>query len=363
VTVPVAEWGRRLSDAIRAALEAGDVAGGRRLALEGDGQARSLAKEYTLMYRGLGTTIRVMLPLLGESASRVAGADGDAARAEVVALLRGFRRDMTALMTAAYGAGEAAGAGGDDGDDLDDEIARMVRFLDASEARFEREQSRVAADVVGALDGGDVERARGLVDAKERTQYVPLHDRLVRFMAESFAWVLRRCGAAELFRFHLATAEGQRRGFEKWDALPAREFAWTTAFLLKQHMGDVRVREDDEKFTLEQALCGSGGRLRLAGAYEGPHALPFVEAPGPLTFGQRRLPVYCSHCPIWNGVAPIRWFGRPHWVFEDASRPDGSCTMHVYKRRDGAPPAYAARLATAPGEGARGAPETGARRE
>jgi hypothetical protein len=349
VTVPVAEWGRRLTDAIRAALEAGDIARARQLVLEGDGQARSLAKEYTLMYRGLGTTIRVMLPLLGKSAARAGMAERDAARAEVVALLRGFRREMTTLMTHAYGSEDPVGILDDDDDDLDDQSARTARFIDASEARFDREQSRAAREVVRALDGGDVVGTRGLVDVKERAQYVPLHDRLVRFMAESFGWVLRRDGAAGLLRFHLATAEGQRRGFEKWDAMPAGEFAWTTAFLLKQHMGDVRVREDDEKFTLEQALCGSGGRLRLAGAYEGPGALPFVEAPGPLTFGQRRLPVYCSHCPIWNGVAPIRWFGRPHWVFEDAARPDGSCTMHVYKRRDGAPPEYAVGLATVPG--------------
>jgi hypothetical protein len=132
--------------------------------------------------------------------------------------------------------------------------------------------------------------------------------------------------------------------------MPPEAFAWTTAFLLKQHMGRVTVREDAERFTVEQAPCGSGGRLRLAGAYEGPGALPLVEAPGPLTLGQPRLPVYCSHCPVWNGVATLRWFGRPHWVFEDAARPDGSCTLHVYKRRDGAPPAYARGLAG--GEGA-----------
>jgi hypothetical protein len=60
--------------------------------------------------------------------------------------------------------------------------------------------------------------------------------------------------------------------------------------------------------------------------------------------------VYCSHCPIWNGVAPLRWFGRPHWVFERPSRPDGSCTLHIYKRRDGAPATYI-RALTAPGSG------------
>src|SRR3972149_1080628 len=46
------EWGRRLSDRLRAALDAGDLGTARRLALEGDGQARSLEKEYVLMYRG-----------------------------------------------------------------------------------------------------------------------------------------------------------------------------------------------------------------------------------------------------------------------------------------------------------------------
>jgi hypothetical protein len=69
-----------------------------------------------------------------------------------------------------------------------------------------------------------------------------------------------------------------------------------------------------------------------------------VKTPGPLTAGEPSLPVYCTHCPVWNAVAPIEWFGRPHWVFDRPSRPDGSCTLHIYKRRDGAPPDYARRL-------------------
>ena len=40
-----AQWGRRLSDAIREALDAGDLASARRLALDGGGQARSLEKD------------------------------------------------------------------------------------------------------------------------------------------------------------------------------------------------------------------------------------------------------------------------------------------------------------------------------
>ena len=346
MSVPVAEWGRRLTDTVRAALAAGDVERARQLVLEGDGQARSLDREYTLMYRGLGITIRVMLPLLREAASRAGAPERDLAVAELAGLLRGFRRDMMGLMTRAYGAQASAPAGTERAghSDLELETALTAEMLVASETAFDREQQRTAQAILGALEAGDVAAAQALLEVKERLQYLPLHDRLVRFMAASMGWVLARFGTAELLRFHVKTAEGQRGGFEKWDRMTAEEFAWTTAFLIKQHMGTLVVSEDSEKFTFEQTPCGSGGRLTLLGAYEGPLALPYVEEPGPLTFGERRLRVYCSHCPVWNGVAPILWFGRPHWVFENASRPDGSCTLHLYKRRDGAPREYVDRL-------------------
>jgi hypothetical protein len=342
IAVPVSEWGRRLSDAIRAALDAGDLGRARTLATGGDGQARSLAKEYALMHRGLGVTVRVLLGLLAETASRAPQPSRAGAAVDVADLVRRFRADMAALMASAW---EAAAVAPDGPAGLEAEIERTRRVLVAGEERFEQEQSKLGAEVVRAIDSGDAAGARALLDRKERHQYLPLHDRLVRFMAESFAWVLRRFGPDELLRFHMATAEGQRAGFEKWERMPPAEFAWTTAFLLKQHMGEVTVREDAERFTIEQAPCGSGGRLKHMGAYDGPGALPFVEEPGPLTFGQPRLAVYCSHCPIWNGTATLEWFGRPHWVFENPSRAEGSCTVHIYKRRDGAPEAYARTVA------------------
>ena len=333
-TAPIHEWGRRLSDAIRVALDAGDLHAARRLALEGDGQARSLAKEYALMYRGLGITVRVLLGLLADTAS-----------AEVAELARRFRLDMARLM-APTDSDEPATT--NPGGGLDEELRRAARCLEAGEEQFDQEQARLADEVVLAIETGDAGRAHACLDLKERGHYVPRHDRLIRFMAESFGWVLRRSGPTALLDLHVATAEGQRRGFERWEQMSPEEFAWTSAYLLKQHMGRLEVTEDAEKFTIEQSRCGSGGALVLRGAYAGPEALPYVEGPGPLTAGEPRLAVYCSHCPIWNGVAPLRWFGRPHWVFERPSRPDGSCTLHIYKRRDGAPATYI-RALTAPG--------------
>jgi hypothetical protein len=327
------DWGERLSDRVRRALELRDLDQARRLVVAGDGQARSLAKEYALMYKGLGVTLRVMLGLVG-AAVGVMPDSGRATRA-LTALLARFCQDWRGLVHAAYGdavpsaltRGEAPATAATP----EAAATATVELLEASEALFDREQARLAAETLAAIAAGRIDRAGALVDQKERGQYVPLHDRMVRLMAEVFAFVLAEGGADALYRFHRATAEGQRRGFEAWERMPAEVFAQATAFLLKQHMGTVEVHEDGERYTIVQAPCGS----------EGPNALPLVEGPGPLTHGQARFPVYCSHCPIWNGVASLEWFGRPHWVFEEPSRPDGSCTLHVYKRRDGAPAAYA----------------------
>jgi hypothetical protein len=347
MAVPIGEWGRRLSDVLTAALESRDLVLARRLALDGDGQARSLAKEYTFMYRGLGGTIRVLLPLLREKAMRAdalrVGSDSVFAAA---LLIYRFRNDINQAMRRVWRDPVCAN---ESQESLEEEIKRTVRALEVGEARFEQEQARLADEVVHAIDARDVVHALTLLNRKEQDQYLPLHDRLVRFMAESFGWVLRRFGAEELLRFHLATAEGQRPGFEKWEKMPAAEFAWTSAFLLKQHMGQVTVREDDAKFTFDQTLCGSGGRLRLGGAYTGLDALPFVETPGPLTFGQPRLPVYCSHCAVWNGVATLRWFGRAHLVFENAAQADGGCRFHIYKKRENTPAEYVRLLTLAAG--------------
>ena len=232
---PICEWGRRLSDALRAALDAGDLRAARRLALEGDGQARSLAKEYALMHRGLGITVRVLLGLLANTAS-----------AEVAALIRRFRVDMARLM-APTGREEPATAYPTDG--FDEELRRAARCLEAGEEQFDQEQARLADEAVLAIEAGDVGRAHACLDLKEGGHYVPRHDRLIRFMAESFGWVLRRSGPTALLDLHVATAAGQRRGFERWEQMSPEEFAWTSAYLLKQHMGRLEVTEDAEKFT------------------------------------------------------------------------------------------------------------------
>ncbi|HET7873880.1 MAG TPA: hypothetical protein VFN71_00035, partial [Methylomirabilota bacterium] len=181
------QWCERLSDRIRAALEAGDLERARRLAVEGDGEARSLEKEYALMYKGLGITIRVLLGLLRELGSRVTGSPG--AERALTSLLSRFRGDMIAALRRACP--EDAGVAALDQaavtagpSRLEAELDATTLLLGTAERSFMSEQARTAGLAVGAMEAGDAGRARALVDRKEREQYVPLHDRLVRFMAE-----------------------------------------------------------------------------------------------------------------------------------------------------------------------------------
>lgn len=334
------DWGTRLGERMRAALRAGDAASARCLALEGDGRARDLAREFGLMAHGLGFTIRVLLGQLIEAdreGERQAQAiwpgppAGDSLTGILARLLQGLQGGAARAGVSAPGTPAAL-------------AQACLAALAQAQQRFAADQTRRADEILGALADGRLDAAIAMLDAKDQA-WLALHDPMVRFMADSFGWVLREFGDQALVDFHLATAEAQRAGFEKWERMPAREFAATTAFLLGQHMGEVRVEEDELRFTIRQSPCGSGGRLRLAGAYDGGQALPFVETPGPLTFGEPRMPVYCTHCAIWNGSATLRWFGRAQWVFERPARADGACTLHIYKRPEDAPAQYARRLA------------------
>lgn len=320
--LPLSQWGHRLSDTIRGKLAEGDGAGALRLIEHGDGQTKSLAKEYALMYRGLGFTVRAILEALrmDEAATPEVGA---------ARLVNRFRGRFTETMRQAWA--DAPPAPGSVGSPAEE--ARACReLLDWGEHRFTREQRELAKQVSDTVHRGQLAWARELLDRKEAGQFVPLHDQLIQMMAESFAFVFAEQGTDGLLRFHADVAQAQRAGFDAWEVMSTREFAHAFTFLLKQHMGDVEVREEVDRFVLEQHLCGSGGRLITDGAYTGPAALPNVPGNSTLGAGRDVLPVYCSHCPAWNTHAPRQWYGHPHVLFADPARPNGACTLHIMKR-------------------------------
>lgn len=316
-------WPRRLSEAIREALVGGDFALALRLASCGDGQARNLEKEYALMLKGLVQTTDLLAMQVAQSVTENSPGESESFRG-ALSLLHGFALQLRALP--AWSAPEAR-------PETSPTAAqrRIHALLGELERWFDATHSACAEKIIAAIRAEDTKTALVLLEQKERAFYQPVHDALVRFMADVFGWAFREFGATGLAHFHLATAERLRGGFEQWERMTPELFARTTAFLLKQHMSRFRVHETAETYIFEQSFCGSGGQLRLSGAYEGANALPTVTGPAPVTFGKPALPVYCTHCAIWNVVAPQRWFGHAQWVFDAPSRPDGSCVFHIAK--------------------------------
>ena len=195
------DWGRRLSDALRAAIGRNDLAAALALAREGDGQARSLASEFLLMSRGLGITVRVLLGQLGgltEGLTPSSGTvpDSQALERDLRRLLADFRGSLEGPQEgrdSVLGDGLAGGQAGDRGGESLPEVAQFtLRVLQARQQRFESDQALAAQQVIDALLAHDAARASQWLERKEIHDYLPYHDRLVRFMAATATTRRRR---------------------------------------------------------------------------------------------------------------------------------------------------------------------------
>lgn len=280
------EFGTRLNDRIRAALEQGDF--DKALAL-----CETVAKDYVYMMKGLRLVIETLFPFVEE--------------------------------------------------------------------RFREAQARLADQIREAIARREAPEARRLLQDKD-DQFRPIHDFYIKIMATMFSYTYEQFGDQALLGLFRHAAEGQKRGFEKWEGLSPEDFVRTTAFLMKSHMGQLRIEEDDEKFTFIQDPCGTGGRLQREGAYDGPGAtLARIKKAQPMTFGRENFPVYCAHCAVWNGILTTEWFGRIHWAFTPPESPEKPCVFRIYKEAKGIPEGFyrALGLERPGGQGSGGAGEQG----
>ena len=119
---------------------------------------------------------------------------------------------------------------------------------------------------------------------------------------------------------------------------------------LRQHSmyPNLTVEEDDEKFILTMQPCGSGGRLIDSGAYEGPLGYAKLKKPGPHTWGEADLPIYCAHCPWAQEIFPVSEVGEGMQLWIHASpfpkKPGDPCVQYVYKDPKYVPDRYYERV-------------------
>ncbi|MFI5394305.1 MAG: hypothetical protein ACHQ9S_02120 [Candidatus Binatia bacterium] len=198
------------------------------------------------------------------------------------------------------------------------------------EDAFRAEQEGIAARISAAVEAGDRARARALLRERDR-QHQIIHDLFIDTKAGFYSYIGKVFGDQRLQEILRHTGERQRSGFERWERMSAEEFVRASVHLLKTHMGNVSVTEDDEKFTITQDPCGSGGRLMREGAYEGEDGLYRLRTAQPITFGKPDFPSYCAHCAVWNNIQCIEWFGHPQWCIDHPATPADPCRIHIYK--------------------------------
>jgi len=321
----VTDWSESLTERVVAALDAGDSERARGLVLGGDGRAKNLASEFRLMHKGLGITMRVALHVMEEQHPFDA--------VTTCRLLSEFHAIYLALAER-YLSPPKSTLPVREFDPAEINRYDVVELLEWVETEFVRDQASRAAAIADSIDAG--EDVVGALMQKRDEGFRPLHDALIEGLASIFSSVVDGAGtdvegAESLRRFQLAVAEGQREGIDKWEEGGSRKLAAAFTHLLVQHLSDFDVEEQSDRFLISQRLCGSGGVLIRKGRYEGANALRTIAGRSEVTGGHDSLPAYCTHCPMWNTVAPSAWYGHEHVRFIHPARPDGACTLAVMK--------------------------------
>jgi hypothetical protein len=198
------------------------------------------------------------------------------------------------------------------------------------------------------LDAGRLDEAkywcRRAIDAPSH-----VHDFLVNSVAMLLSFIYDRLGeetAAEALR---QTMEKQTVKLAVPETRELKEWITWCADIARQHspIPGLQVQEDHEKFVLT-VTCPSGGRLIQEGAYDGPDGYRKFTKPGPHTWGEKDMPIYCGHCSWTHEIIPLTKFGpgSQFWVHATPfpKKPGENCLHYVYKNPENIPEEYYERL-------------------
>jgi hypothetical protein len=202
-----------------------------------------------------------------------------------------------------------------------------------SDAEVEKMETPVWIQAKAAIDAGDPEAAKALID-RAVAQWAGLKDYSINWITSLLTFVADELGEEAVERALRKTGEEfvrpRRSAGTDWGSVPAAQRAKVIARAMLANMGDVEVSEDDEKIVLA-FRCGSGGKLIDDGRYEGDHAYRTLSEPAGRTFMRDELPVYCAHCSVNNEIQPVEWGDVPTSIEHPPERKGERCVHHVYK--------------------------------
>jgi hypothetical protein len=221
---------------------------------------------------------------------------------------------------------------------------------DLSDAEIERMRTPLWEQAKQAVDRGDADDARALID-RAVEQWAGLKDYSINWITSLLTFIGEELGEDAVERALRKTGDEfvrpRRDVGAPWASLPAAARAKVIARAMLGNMGEVDVEEDDEKITLS-FRCGSGGKLIDDGRYEGEHAYLRLRERGGRTFMRDELWVYCAHCSVNNEIQPIEWGDAPTSVEHPPERPGERCVHHIYKDPAALPPEVYERVGKAP---------------
>jgi hypothetical protein len=202
-----------------------------------------------------------------------------------------------------------------------------------SEAEVEKMETAVWDQAKAAIDAGDAEGAKVLID-RAVAQWAGLKDYSINWITSLLTFVADELGEEAVERALRKTGDEfvrpRRTTGSEWGTVPAAQRAKVIARAMLANMGEVEVSEDDEKIILS-FRCGSGGKLIDDGRYTGDHPYRTLRERAGRTFSRDELPVYCAHCSVNNEIQPIEWGSTPTSIELPPERRGERCIHHVYK--------------------------------
>ena len=169
-------------------------------------------------------------------------------------------------------------------------------------------------------------------DAIERSSRAA-QDALRDWLSVLLSRIYRQGGVETLERALRYTAERTLFGWMPTDMARTPEKrlpSWVR--MLQGHFSELRIEEDDEKFTIVQDPCGTCTRQIQQRRYEPPLNLAIIEERHATTWYRGDTPVYRAHVPLWHVTLAQELVGVPWPVNQcPAGLGTGPCAVLLFK--------------------------------
>ncbi len=232
-------------------------------------------------------------------------------------------------------------------------VAGSLEGCASAASRLNEVPERTLRDCDTAAKRGDWQTARGLLPrymAETRSR----HDFLCLFLWVYPSLVATRCGqqvAEDVMRRGLSSLSFYQPMVALLADLPPEGVVAMLAEHLRGHLsgdrrdGAVQIVEEEDRFRLVFAPCGSGGAMRRSDAARAamPGLKCYTESTSSTWHLGGQVPAYCAHC-AHNELAMIDKVGYPVLVTEFDPDPNRPCGWTVYKDPAAIPDRYFERL-------------------